>query len=69
MSAGGGECSCDGEVGSEDGGGGRPVAGQYINNSDIKLVHSQQGKVISVIKLMIKELKKHQEVMTQKGLI
>lgn len=50
MCAGGGECSCDGEVGSEYEGGGRPVAGQHTNNSDEKLVLTQQDKVIFVVK-------------------
>lgn len=42
MSAGGGECSCDREVGSEDGAGGRPVAGLHTNNSDMKLVYTHE---------------------------
>lgn len=42
MSAGGGECSYDGEVASEDGGGGRPVTGQHTNNSDMKLVYTHE---------------------------
>ena len=38
-------------MGSEDGGGGRPFTGQHTSNSDIKLVYTQQGKVISVVLL------------------